>query len=111
MISNVTKHTHSETVTFNEMHNIFLDGMMYLDQLLVNRKSDSSFLISERVTLADIVIFNEINMFLHLNEYQMDSEDLKQMPTLSRWIYIIMPTVDGVDEFNNKMQEEMQGIQ
>lgn len=88
----------ADTVTFNDMNNIFLDGLKYLDQVLIKRKNNTSFFCSQRVTLADFVIYNEIALFLHVNEYDLDDEEFRKVPVLIRWFRILMPTIDAVSD-------------
>ena len=78
------------------MHDLFLGSMGSINTLLAQRNTGEggrrSYIVSERcMTLVDIVIYNEISLFMLTNDYELDSSELQAMPQLLHWYQTLMP--------------------
>lgn len=72
-----------------------------LDMKLV----EHNFLCGEKLTMADIIVFNELSMFVELNpDKNMDSEEMKAFPNLCKWFTTKMITHPHIKACNDEMK-------
>ena len=57
--------------------------LKYLDDRL---NTDQSFLCGEKLTLADIVIFNEVTFYMEIMGLNTESEEIKVSKNLVKWL-------------------------
>ena len=57
--------------------------MTVLDQKLV--KDKVPYLTGNKYSLADIVIYNELSMFMKLQNFTWDGRDMEPYPNLNKW--------------------------
>ena len=73
---------------------------MYLDDRL---NTEHSFLCGERISLADIVIFNEVTMYMEIMGFNTESEEIKDRKNLVKWLKTKMLNDLQVNESYQKM--------
>ena len=83
-----------------------LDCLQSLDSRLVK----SSFLCGEDMTIADIIVFNDMSLYMELRGVNLDSKELERLPNLSRWFRHKMLNDPQVDKTNKEMKEALKNI-
>lgn len=48
--------------------------------------ADHSFMCGEKLTFGDIVIFNDLSLFMELMELTPESEDMQEFENLMKWM-------------------------
>ena len=82
------------------------DCLQSLDLRLV----ESSFLCGEDMTIADIIVFNDISLYMELMGVNLESKELERLPNLSRWFRHKMLNDVKVDKANKEMKEALKKI-
>ena len=57
--------------------------MRVLDQALVKQKHP--FLTGDKYSLADIIIYNELSMFMKLRNFTWEGREMLEFPNLAKW--------------------------
>ena len=79
----------------------FMQNLQGLDMKLV----EHAFLCGEKMTIADIIVFNELSMFVELNsDKNMDSAEMSAYPNLIKWFNTKMLTNQHVKACNDEMK-------
>ena len=84
---------------YKKWNSDFMSCLKGLDLKLVEHQ----FLCGDKLTLADIIVFNEISLFIELNELDIDSADLAQYPNLVKWFKTKMLANEKFKESNDAM--------
>ena len=72
--------------------------------------TEQSFLCGEKLSLADIVIFNEVTLYLEIMGLDTDSEEIKERTNLSKWLKTKMLNNLQVIELHQKMKDALKKI-
>lgn len=64
----------------------------------------------EHLTLADIIIYNELSMFLELTKQKWTSPDMKELPNLVRWATEHIGKRQDIKALDDSMKEELKKI-
>ena len=80
---------------------------MNLDDRL---KTEQSFLCGEKLSLADIVIFNEVTLYMEIMGLDTDSEEIKDRAYLVKWLKTKMLNNLQVIESHQKMKDALKKI-
>ena len=56
--------------------------LLYCLQSLEGRLVESSFLCGEEMTIADIIVFNDMSLYMELMGVNLDSKELERLPNL-----------------------------
>lgn len=85
----------------------FLQCLQGLDMKLV----EHSYLCGEKMTIADIIVFNELSMFVELNpDKNMDSAEMSAYPNLVKWFNTKMLANAHVKQCNDEMKMALSSI-
>jgi len=79
-------------------------------QSLDGRLVESSFLCGEDMTIADIIVFNDMSLYMELMGVNIDSKDIETRPNLQRWFRHKMLNDPKVEKANNEMKEALKKI-
>ena len=77
-----------------------------LDQKLV----ENPFLCGDRITLGDVIVYNEISMFLQLADLTPTSSELSSFPNLVKWLTIKMPSHEVIQKLNQEMIDALKKV-
>jgi glutathione S-transferase len=80
---------------------------MYLDDRL---DTEHSFLCGEKLTLADIVIFNEVTLYMEIMGLDTESEEIKERINLVKWLKTKMLNNLQVNDSYEKMKDALKKI-
>ena len=80
---------------------------MNLDDRL---KTEQSFLCGEKLSLADIVIFNEVTLYMEIMGLDTDNEEIKDRAYLVKWLKTKMLNNLQVIESHQKMKDALKKI-
>ena len=80
---------------------------MNLDDRL---NTEQSFLCGEKLSLADIVIFNEVNLYMEIMGLDTDSEEIKDRAYLVKWLKTKMLNNLQLIESHQKMKDALKKI-
>ena len=80
---------------------------MNLDDRL---NTEQSFLCGEKLSLADIVIFNEVTLYMEIMGLDTDSEEIKDRAYLVKWLKTKMLNNLQVIESHQKMKDALKKI-
>lgn len=72
---------------------------------------EHSYLCGEKMTIADIIVFNELSMFVELNpDKNMDSAEMSAYPNLVKWFNTKMLANAHVKQCNDEMKMALSSI-
>lgn len=72
---------------------------------------EHSYLCGEKMTIADIIVFNELSMFVELNpDKNMDSAEMSAYPNLVKWFNTKMLANSSVKQCNDEMKMALSSI-
>ena len=80
---------------------------MNLDDRL---NTEQSFLCGEKLSLADIVIFNEVTLYMEIMGLDTDSEEIKDRAYLVKWLKTKMLNNLQLIESHQKMKDALKKI-
>ena len=68
---------------------------------------ENQYLCGNKLTLGDLVVFNDFAMFLELKGYSIDSQELAEYPNLTKWFNLKMLQNPQVKEVYNEMKDTL----
>ena len=68
---------------------------------------EHTYLCGEKLTIGDIVVFNELSLFMQLNELNPEHEDLAAYPNLMKWFKTKMLGVLVFKTYDDQMKEAL----
>ena len=77
-----------------------------LDQRLV----ESPYLCRDKITLGDIIIFNELSLFMELCDLNPQSPELSEHMNLVKWFNIKMKSQKVFADFDEEMKAELKKV-
>ena len=80
---------------------------MNLDDRL---NTEQSFLCGEKLSLADIVIFNEVTLYMEIMGFNTESEEIQDRANLVKWLKTKMLNNLQVIESHQKMKDALKKI-
>ena len=80
---------------------------MNLDDRL---NTEQSFLCGEKLSLADIVIFNEVTLYMEIIGFNTESEEIQDKANLVKWLKTKMLNNLQVIESHQKMKDALKKI-
>ena len=80
---------------------------MNLDDRL---NTEQSFLCGEKLSLADIVIFNEVTLYMEIMGFNTESEEIQDIANLVKWLKTKMLNNLQVIESYQKMKDALKKI-
>lgn len=77
-----------------------------LDQRLV----ESPYLCGDKITLGDVIIFNELSLFMELCDLNPQSAELSEHINLIKWFNIKMKSQKVFADFDEEMKAELKKV-
>ena len=71
---------------------------------------EHTFLCGEKITIADMVVFNELSLFMELNNYGVDHEEMVPYPNLMKWFKTKMLGNQTVKTLDDEMKESLSKV-
>jgi len=91
---------------YKKWHSDFMQCLKGLDLKLV----EHTFLCGEKITIGDIVVFNELSLFMELNDYTPDHEEMAPYPNLMKWFKTKMLGIQVVKALNDEMKDSLSKV-
>ena len=82
---------------------------MCLMELNDRLDTEQSFLCGEKISLADIVIFNEITLYMEIMVLDYESQEIKERTNLVKWLKKMLNNLIVI-ELHQKMQDALKKI-
>ncbi len=81
---------------YEKWQNEFLMSLKTLDMKLI----ENQFLCGNRITLGDVIVYNEVSMFMALTDKTAQSSEFSKYPNLVKWLTVKMPSHDAIAKLN-----------
>ena len=62
------------------------------------------------MTIGDIVVFNEVSMFLEINDMRPNDDELKNFPSLQKWLTSKMYSDPVLQKLDQDMKNAAKGL-
>ncbi len=66
--------------------------------------NESEFVCGDRISIADIIIYNDISQYMAMCFYELDSPEIANYPNLVKWITNKMKLYPLLNDLDNDMR-------
>ena len=74
------------------------------------RLLEQPYLCGSKMTIGDIVVFNELSMFLEINDWKPNEDELREFPSLQKWLTGKMYADPVLQKLDQEMKNAAKGL-